>query len=102
VRGEHVTIAAAEGDAPAREVLARFAWWLALGLANLANILDPEVIVLGGGLVDAGEVLLAPARLAFSELVEADEERGGVAILPAALGSRAGAVGAGLLAARGK
>jgi glucokinase len=102
VRGEHVTVAAAEGDAPALDVLARFAWWLALGLANLANILDPEVIVLGGGLVDAGEVLMAPARLAFSQLVEADEERGGVAILPAALGSRAGAVGAGLLAARGE
>jgi glucokinase len=102
VRGEHVTVAAAGGDPPALEVLARFAWWLALGLANLANILDPEVIVLGGGLVDAGEVLMAPARRAFSQLVEADEERGGVAIVAAALGSRAGAVGAGLLAAGGE
>lgn len=100
VRGEHVTRAAGEGDAPAAEVMARFAWWLALGLANLATILDPELVVLGGGLVDAGEVLMRPARLAFAELVEAGEQRGGVALRPAALGSRAGAVGAGLLAGR--
>jgi glucokinase len=99
VRGEHVTIAAGEGDGPAVEAMAQFAWWLALGLANLANILDPEVIVLGGGLIDAGEVLLSPARRAFAELVEAGDLRGGVDIRPAALGSRAGAVGAGLLAA---
>jgi glucokinase len=99
VRGEHVTTAAAEGDGPAIAAMGRFAWWLALGLANLANILDPEVIVLGGGLIDAGEVLMAPARRAFVELVEADAERGGVDIRAAALGSRAGAVGAGLLAA---
>jgi glucokinase len=98
VRGEHVTAAAAEGDGPAIAAMGRFAWWLALGLANLANILDPEVIVLGGGLIDAGEVLLGPTRRAFADLVEADEQRGGIAIIPAALGSRAGAVGAGLLA----
>ncbi|MCL2393222.1 MAG: ROK family protein [Acidimicrobiaceae bacterium] len=99
VRGEHVTRAAGEGDPPAVEVMASFAWWLALGLANLATILDPDVVVLGGGLIDAGEVLMGPARRAFAELVEASEARAGLAILPAALGSRAGAVGAGLLAA---
>jgi glucokinase len=100
VRGEHVTVAAAEGDRPAVAAMGRFAWWLALGLANLANILDPAVIVLGGGLIDAGDVLLGPTRQAFADLVEADEQRGGIAIVPAALGSQAGAVGAGLLARR--
>ena len=59
VKGEHVTAAAAEGDAQAVEIFSRFAWWLALGLANLANIYDPSVFVLGGGLVEAGDVLLA-------------------------------------------
>ncbi|MGI8753427.1 MAG: ROK family protein [Acidimicrobiales bacterium] len=99
VRGEHVTLAAAEGDVAAVAIMGRFAWWLALGLANLANIVDPAVIVLGGGLIDAGEVLMGPVRRAFADLVEAGDQRGGVAIRPAALGSRAGAVGAALLAA---
>lgn len=97
VRGEHVTRAAGEGDPDAMEIMGRFAWWLALGLANLANVFDPEVIVLGGGLVEAGDVLLAPVRSAFAELVEAGEERG-VRIEAAVLGERAGAVGAGLVA----
>ncbi|HLY83308.1 MAG TPA: ROK family protein [Acidimicrobiales bacterium] len=100
VRGEHVTRAAAEGDAEAREVMASFAWWLALGLANLANILDPDCFVLGGGLIRAGTVLIEPTRAAFAELVEAVEHRPHIPIRPARLGERAGAIGAGLLARR--
>lgn len=99
VKGEHVTAAAAEGDLGAQSVMARFAWWLALGLANLANIFDPGCIVLGGGLIESGDVLITPTRAAFAELVEAYEERHGIRILPAALGERAGAIGAALLAA---
>ena len=94
VRGEHVTAAAAEGDADAQTVLRRFAWWLALGLANLANALDPDTFVLGGGLVEAGDILLTPTRAAFTELVEAAAHRPEVAIVPAELGERAGAIGA--------
>jgi glucokinase len=99
VRGEHVTEAARMGDADALDIMSRFAWWLALGLANLANILDPAVIVLGGGLIQAGDVLLGPVRAAFAALVEAGEERG-VRIEAAALGERAGAIGAALVAGR--
>jgi glucokinase len=98
VRGEDVTQAAAEGDAGAMEVMSTFAWWLALGLANLANIFDPTTIVIAGGLVAAGQALLEPARMAFAGLVEAVERRPPVAIVPAQLGPRAGAVGAALLA----
>jgi glucokinase len=97
VKGEHVTAAAAEGDAEAVEIFTRFAWWLALGLANLANIYDPSVFVLGGGLVEAGEVLLAPTRAAFAELVEGAAHRPVVEIVPAQLGERAGAIGAAAL-----
>lgn len=97
VRGEHVTAAAAGGDPGALAVLERFAWWLALGLANLANVLDPQAFVLGGGLVEAGHVLVDPVRAAFGELVEAPDHRPPVAIVPAALGERAGAIGAALL-----
>ena len=101
VRGEHVTRAAAEGDAQARAIVARFARFLALGLANLANAFDPRVFVVGGGLVEAGEVLLAPTRAAFSDLVFAASHRPETPIVAAALGERAGAIGAALLAREG-
>jgi glucokinase len=99
VRGEHVTMAAAQGDPQAIAIMARYGWWLALGLANLTTLLDPSVIVLGGGVIDAGEVLLGPTREAFAGLVEAGQELRDVVILPAALGPQAGAIGAGILAA---
>ena len=99
VRGEHVTIAAAEGDGHAIEIMRRFAWWVALGLANLATIFDPQLIVLGGGLIDAGDVLLEPTRRAFADLVEAGAVRPVIRIVAATLGARAGAIGAALLAA---
>jgi glucokinase len=101
VRGEHVTSAAAEGDRSAQEIMDRFARWVALGLSNLANILDPELIVIGGGLITAGDVLMEPTRRAFEELVEAPAARSRLRILPAALGASAGAIGAALRAAAG-
>jgi glucokinase len=97
VRGEDLSSAAIRGDPAALEVMGGFAWWVALGLANLANALDPGVIVLGGGLIEAERVVMAPVRRAFSELVEAPWARG-VEVLPAQLGETSGAVGAALLA----
>jgi glucokinase len=99
VRGEHVTAAAAEGDASALEIMNKFGWWVALGLANLANALDPGLIVLGGGLIAAGDVVVGPTRRAFVELVEAPGARAPIRIEAAGLGWGAGAIGAGLLAA---
>ncbi len=98
VRGEHVTRAVAEGDPDAIDVLARFAWWVALGIANLVNVLDCEQVVVGGGLIGAGDALLVPVRNAFRGLVLAADHRPPVRIDAAALGAEAGAVGAGLLA----
>lgn len=99
VRGEHVTAAAADGDEGALEVVRRFAWWVALGIANLVNVLDSEIVVIGGGLVEAGDVLLDPIRAAFDELVFGVDHRDPVSIVAAELGERAGAWGAALLAA---
>jgi len=98
ITGEMVTRAAAGGDAGAVEVMAELAWWLALGLANLASIFDPRMFVIGGGLVEAGATLLDPARRAFDDLLAGGRHRPPVAIVPALLGERAGAVGAALLA----
>ena len=90
--------AAVEGDRNAVAIVEEFAWWLALGLGNLANILDPEMIVIGGGLVGAGEVLFAPLRASFTEHLLAPATRPEVEIVPASLGERGGAIGAATLA----
>ncbi len=99
VRGEHLTEAALDGDPEALVVIKEFAWWLAVGLANLCNVLDPSVIVLGGGLIEAEQAVMGPLRDAFADLVEAPGARR-VKIVPARLGEKAGAVGAALLAAQ--
>jgi glucokinase len=99
VRGEHVTAAAAAGDVEALAVIDRFAWWVALGIANLVNVLDSEIVVLGGGLAEAGDLLLDPIRAAYEELVMGTRHREPVPIVVAEHGERAGAWGAALLAA---
>jgi glucokinase len=98
VRGEHVTAAAQAGDPAALGIVDTFGWWVALGIANLVNVLDPEVVVVGGGMIEVGDLLLQPVRRAYRELVMAHDQRPPVAIVAAALGEHAGAVGAGLLA----
>lgn len=101
VRGEHVTRAAVDGDPGALGVMEELGWWVALGLTNLVGVLDPERIVIGGGLVEAGDILLGPTRRAFAHLVEGGATRPVVEIVGAALGERAGAVGAALAARAG-
>ena len=95
VRGEHVSLALAEGDAEAAAIVAEFSEWLALGLANLASIFDPDAIVVGGGLVQMGDALFAPTRAALARQLPAVTS---VELLPATLGERAGAIGAAFLA----
>lgn len=101
VRGEDVTAAALSGDTDARQVVEQLGWWVGFGLANLACVLDPECIVLGGGLLGAGDLWLDATRSAYAELVEGGPVREAVAIVPAAFGEQAGAVGAALAARQG-
>ncbi len=98
IRGEHVSKAAVAGDAEALVVLRELAWWVALGLANLVNVLDVELVVVGGGLARAGDVLLDPVNEAFRGLVLAPDHRPTVPIVGAHFGPESGALGAGLLA----
>jgi glucokinase len=100
VRGEDISAAAAAGDPEAQQVIREVGWWIGFGLANLAAVLDPECFVLGGGVVQAGDLLVASARSTFAELLEGGDRRPVAAIEPAAFGERAGAVGA-ALAVRG-
>jgi glucokinase len=96
--GRHVSEAAREGDPAAVAAFATVGRRLGEGIAGLVNVLDPEVVVVGGGVAEEGAVLLDPARAAFVEAVEAPEHRPEVPIVPAALGNDAGAIGAAALA----
>jgi glucokinase len=98
VRGEHVGAAAREGDADALELMSRFAWWVAQGLANLADVFDPDTIVVGGGMLESVDLWLDRTREVFPDLVLAGPDRPAVDIVPATLGERAGAIGAALVA----
>ncbi len=99
ILGEHVAVAAAAGDGEACALVAEVGWWVGLGLANLANILDPEAFVVGGGLVTMGDLLLDPVRAAFGALLQGRAWRPAIPVVAAALGTRAGAIGAGCLGA---
>lgn len=96
--GAEVATLARRGDAAASRIFEDVGRRLGEGIAGLVNILDPEVVVVGGGVIGAGELLLAPARTSFAATVEAHGSRPEVPIVAAALGPDAGAIGAALLA----
>jgi glucokinase len=98
VTGEIVSQAAREGDGVATAIFAEVGRRLGEGVAGLVNVLDPEIVVIGGGASEAGELLLAPLRAAFLASLEGADVRPEVPIVAAALGNDAGAIGAGLLA----
>jgi glucokinase len=98
VTGRLVSEAARYGDPVAIHVLAEVGRRLGEGIAGLVNVLDPQVVVVGGGVADVGDALLDPARQAFVDTVEAPEHRPRVPIVRAKLGNDAGAVGAAGLA----
>lgn len=100
IRGRHVTAAALAGDPACTEILTGVGEWLGRGLAGLAAILDPERFVIGGGVSEAGEMLLAPARAAFARHLTGRGFRPLADIVPARLGNDAGLVGAADLARR--
>jgi glucokinase len=100
VTGPVVFEAARAGDPTARALFARMGYWLGLGIASLVTIFDPELVVVGGGLVETGELLLEPARASFKEYVFAPAHRVLPPVVPARLGPDAGLVGAGTLALR--
>lgn len=97
--GRVVTRAAEDGDADALAVLARAGGWLGIGIASIVNALDPEIVVVGGGAMRAGDLLLDPARTAAAARLVGREHRTLPPIVPAELGDDAGLVGAALLAA---
>lgn len=98
IEAPEVTTAAREGDPAALACFAEIGYWLGQGLADLAAVLDPGLFVVGGGVADAGELLLAPARAAYVQRLTGTTHRPHAEIRPAVLGNEAGLVGAADLA----
>jgi glucokinase len=84
-------------DTAARTVVEEWSRWVALGLANLANAIDPEAFVLGGGVIDNAPAFLGIVGERLEAAMYSSERRRMPRVLAAHLGSRAGAIGAALL-----
>ena len=98
VTGLVVGESAAAGEADGMALLDAYAHWVAVGLGGLVNIFDPELVVVSGGLVTLGDLLLDRVRAELPAFVEAPGHRVLPPVVAAALGHRAGAIGAAALA----
>lgn len=98
ITGPMVTRAAVAGDELAIEVLAEVGRWVGEGSAAVAALLDPALVVVGGGVAAAGDLLLRPAREAFLDRLSARGYRPEAAFALASMGNDAGIVGAADLA----
>ncbi len=96
--GRAITEAAREGDHVALAAFNTTGQWLGAGIASLSVVLDPETVVIGGGVIDAGEILLAPTRAAMERNMPFAGKHPYPEIIPAKLGNEAGLVGAADLA----
>jgi len=100
ITAEKVGTAARKGDSLALDVLSRAGTYLGVGLANLVNIFNPEMIVLGGGMAELGGLFIDPARRLVVERAF-PISAGAVRIVTAQLGNEAGVYGAAIFALEG-
>lgn len=91
--GKAITDAARDGDAVALAAFNTTGQWLGAGIATLSVILDPECVVIGGGVIDAGEILLQPTRDALHRYMPFAGKHPYPEIIAAQLGNEAGLVG---------
>lgn len=102
VQGAHITAAAQRGDPIAMEAFSNVGTWLGRGLADLTAVVDPDAFVIGGGVSDAGDLLLVSAQRTLSNSVFGGDNRPQPRLLLARLGNDAGIVGAADLARVGR
>lgn len=95
ITAEAVNRAARAGDPLARSVLFRAATYLGIGIVNLVHLFNPQAIIIGGGVSQAGELLFDPVRAAIDERAMPDYRK--VQVLRAALGDDVGLYGAAAL-----
>ena len=93
LKGQHITDAARDGDPVAIAAFNTMANYLGAGIASLCAVIDPSCIVLGGGVIDAGELFLTPTREAALRLIPFSGKHPYPEIVAAELGNNAGLVG---------
>jgi len=93
VKGSAITEAARDGDELALSVFEKTGDYIGAGIASLAVILDPEAVVIGGGVIDAGEILLNPIRTSMDKYMPFAGKHPHPQIIGAQLGNEAGLVG---------
>jgi glucokinase len=98
ITGPLITEAAREGDEFAREQLSTLGRWIGEGIASLTAVLDPAVVVIGGGVSEAGDLLLDPIRAHFRANLTGRHYRPELEVRAALLGNKAGMIGAADLA----
>lgn len=98
IDGPVVTKAAQEGDPAAVDCFDEIGRWLGQGLADLAALLDPGRFVIGGGVAEAGDLLLAAGRESYASVLTGRGHRPLAEVVPARLGAQAGLIGAADLA----
>ncbi|MDQ6686335.1 MAG: ROK family protein, partial [Actinomycetota bacterium] len=97
LRGPDLTRAAEDKDPVARGAYAEVGRWLGIGIANVVAGIDPEMVIVGGGVSSAGELLLTPARRALRGSLVGQGHRRDPRLVAAELGPLAGLIGAALL-----
>jgi glucokinase len=91
--GQAITDAARDGDPVALAAFNTTGQWLGAGIASLAVLLDPACVVIGGGVIDAGEILLKPTRESLERNMPFAGKHPYPQIIAAQLGNEAGLVG---------
>ncbi len=90
-----VAVAAKEGDPVAKQIFRIMGEYIGMGLTSVVNLLNPEKIIIGGGVADAGDILLDPIRETIAKRAMTIQRE--VEVVPAQLGNTAGVIGASLL-----
>ena len=91
-----VAEAAKQGDKVALKIFERMGEYIGIGLASVVNLLNPEKIVIGGGVADAGDILFTPLINTLKKRAMPIQAKS-VSVVPAQLGNAAGVIGASLL-----
>jgi len=102
INGQSITQLAQRGDELSVALIAELGQWLGEGIASLAAVLDPGLVVIGGGVAEAGDLLMTPLRNAFTECLPATDNRPHLEIRTATLGNEAAIIGAAELAREGQ
>ena len=100
LRGSDITEAAMAGDPFALSLFEKLGGYLGSAIASLSSIIDPELFIIGGGVIDAGDLFLNPTRRAFLSNLPFAGMRPVAEIAPATLGNDAGLIGVADLARR--